>query len=797
MQRDNMSDIKKLQREIDSELDLILEDFDGQFDLIGFDKEKFIPIEYELIRNFDFVNPNTNSNNFLRILFEDNNDSNCINMNISKDDFDLKYDELNYCCQSYIEKYEISNSYISLGLIEFNDFLAPAVFIPIFLEKDQNDYKIMRNFNQEIQFNGILKFILNEENVDFPKFDGNINNFIKKLAEVDEIKYYHKAYIGNFDLKFQHLLYDLNVCEWDSIEDKYKLFNENQDILIKLEKEKLNNELQKNADVLGINEDVMHLKSLLSMNNNVLVVTDNNSIREEIINSFKYDDFESLILELSENLSENDFYEEIINNELVIDDNIIVIDNLVKKHDKLSKILDIINANYSNFNISPKEIKMRKDNFTQIIDDLNLDNCLFEIQNIKNFDEEFCIKMVEQIKEIFSFGEDIFNLQNHFSLDYLKSEEFNNLVKISKSIKKHISYFLEFNKKLHNDYQIKIFENLLSVNQLQNIVILDKNPQFIENNDFILLNNYLENFSGVKNEEIDVLQKYFQSDEDVINSIEINIKYTELINNKIILKDSVNSILDDFDEVVKLCKHFINVSRYIIKELYYIIKFYKNFELFEINVNLLKLDNDFENIKKLIHAFNEDIKSLVDFKKDYMSFDILNIDIKNFIKFAYVNKFKEDEIEPVFWFNIYNSLLSIFLNEYTYIDENRIIEKYESEFVEIDAKLIYNPEQLLIQHIYSKSLAILNSEKTINQKVNMIKNHDERNIESIKVMLSKYKEFITANKRIFLINMGLISQLLDKSYENHFDCVIITQDFKYKLDRLSLLLRSKNKIFKV
>ena len=562
-----MTDLKILQGKINSELDGILDDFEGQFDLIDFDKDKFLPIDYDLIRSFDF---------------ENFNDSDNILINISNG-FDLKFDELNDNYQSHVEKYGVSDAYISVGLMEFDDYLAPAILIPVFMEKNQNNYNVRRNFNQEIQFNGILKFILDEENVEFPKFDGDINNFIKQFVKLEEIKYYPEAYLGIFDLKFQHLLYDLNVNKWDSIEDKYKLFKENRDDFVKVEKDNINNKLQNNADKLGIKDDVFHLKSLLSMGNSVLVVTDDSS-REEIKNAFKNDDLESLILELSEDLSENDFYETIISSEITVDDDIIELDKWVKKHEDCSKILDLINTNYSNFNISPKEIKTRKDNFTQIIEDLNLDNFIFEFENLKSYNEEFCIEMKDQIKEISSFGEDIFNLQNYFPLDYLKSDDFTNLVEISKSIKRHITYFLGCNKKLNDDYGIKIFEDVFSVNQLQNIAILDKNPVLIEINDFDLLNNYLENFKDVKNFGGNKLQKYFQSDEDIIESIDINLKYTELIKDQTISVDSIEFILDDFDNVLDLCKYFIYVSYYLINELNCIINFYNSFEFFKIDL---------------------------------------------------------------------------------------------------------------------------------------------------------------------------------------------------------------------
>ena len=47
------------------------------------------------------------------------------------------------------------------------------------------------------------------------------------------------------------------------------------------------------------------------------------------------------------------------------------------------------------------------------------------------------------------------------------------------------------------------------------------------------------------------------------------------------------------------------------------------------------------------------------------------------------------------------------------------------------------------------------------------------------------------------MDISVVSQFLSSSYENYFDYVIITDDLKYKLDELSLLLRSKNKIIPI
>lgn len=785
-----MSEIKILQREIISELDLILEDFDGQFDFIEFNKEKFIPIEYETVKSFDFENTKDNSNNSLKISFENND---CLMTNLSKDDFDVKYDKFNENCLGHIEKSGISNTYISLGLIEFDDHLAPCILIPIFFEKDKNEYKIFRNFNQEIQFNGILKVILDEYDVSFPKFEGNISDFIKQIAEVDEINYYPEAYIGNFDLKFQHLLYDLNANNWDSIDEKYKLFKQNRYEFVKIEKDNFRKNLQKNADSLGIKDDVLDLKSSLSMGNSVLIITDD-STRNEIRNSFKKDDFNSLILELSEDLSENDFYEDIINSELIIDDDIIELNNLVKKHEKYSKILDLINGEYSKLNISPKKIKNQKDNLLQQINDLNITNYNCDIENVLSYDEKMLNKMEEQIKEISLIGEDIFNLQNHFSLDYLESDEFNNLIKISSSIKGHLDYFELQNKKLNDNYEIKIFDNLFSVNKVANISILDKNPIYIEKEDFNTLNEYIKDYPYFDNDKYD-LNKYFEADEDIIDSIDINIRYTELIEDEIISNGSQELILEDYDDAITLSKKLVNVSNFILKEIRDIINFYNEFDFLKIDSNLLNINSDFDDYKELISTFKEDIHELVDFRQNYISFNILNDDAQNLIRFSYDNEFEENEISLIFWFNIYNSLLNSFLDDYNCIDVNKIYEEYESEFNEIEKNLLCDNEKLLIQHMYSESLEL--NKNALIQKEKLIKNYSEGKLDTIKNSLSFYKDFIVANKRIYMMDMDLVSQFLDDSYENHFDYVIITEDFDYGLDRLTLLLRSKNKLIKL
>ena len=789
-----MSDKKIFQERINLELDLLLDDFEGQWDLITFEKEKFIPIEYGYGK---FSNLIMEPHNFLEISFETKNDSHCMMTSLSRDEFNTKFDQINDSYINSLKNNRLSNCYISLGIIEYENFLGPCILIPIFLENNQNNYRIFRNYNQEIQFNGLFRFILDEDDIEIPEFEEDIENFIGLLSDVDDINYYKESYIGTFDLKFQHLFYDLNVERWDSISEKWNLFTHNNGILIDCDLNLFKDKLEGYAKDIEINNDILFLKSLLSKNNSILVIADNLT-QDKIKNSFRSDDLENFILELSEDLSENELYENIIGSEKIQGADVVELDNLVRNHEESSEILELINNNYSKFNISPKEIKTRKDNYYAQIIDLNIDDFIFDFENITDYNKRMCEGIEKQIRDISLTESEVNNLRAHVSSDYLKSNDFKNLVKLSDSVERHLNYFSHLNEELNEDYGLKLFEDIYSVNQVADISILNKNPVFIEGRDIVPLNEYIKNYSkSEKCIENDNLNKYFRADDNLIDSVDINLKYTELINNEILSEDSVDLILDDFGQAINSFNFLSDISYFILREIHEIIEFYNTFEVFDIDSDLLTIEGSIESIKQLITTFRHNIESLEIFKKDYESFSGLNEEFKNFIKFINDNEIEKDEISVIFWFNIYNSLLNSFLLKHDYIEEDKISCEYESEYKEVDERLVYDNEQLLTQHIYSKSLELNRDEKAINQKQDLINNYKAGNLDSIKNILTDYKEYIVANNRIFLMDMDLIPQFLDESYENHFDYVIVTQNLRYDLDKLSLLLRSKNKIIQI
>lgn len=790
-----------LKVKLDFELFNFLDNFENQFDFINFENDDFIPLEYDfdkILNKFAPPDLKINRSKFLAIIFREGSTLNSISTKLSQNQFDKVYEKINKSCKDSIKNLGLVNTYLVLGSIKYNNDYAPCILIPIFVKKDHYSCKIYRNYNQEIQFNIILKLILEEDGFEFPEFNGDIYEFINKLDEMQGIEYKKDAFISNFDLRYQHIFHDVNMEKWKYPREKIDLSLNNKDTLTQNEFVDFKNDLKKNAEYININinHDYLFLKSLLSQKKSILIIT-NKSTRKHVKSLLSNNGFDTLLLSITGDMQKKDFYKSIISNNLVNDDKLIDLDNLVKKYEILSETYKLINNSYLNSYLSPIEIKKSKDYYLNKLNSLNIKNYSYPFDNVANYDDKTFEKMEIQIKKHFSIYKKNFYLFDCFSMEYLQSKDFKKLVKISSSLTKHLDKFISINKEISEKYMIKIFNDLFSVNSLDNIKCLDKNPVYIEKNDIGMLNQFIKEFyiSGIERNE--KLAKYFKN-KDVIFSIDNNIQFTELIDESIIDENSIDVILNDYDNALNSMKYLMDYAEFILKELLDIVSFYYRFDIFDIDLNLLNLYNSIEDLKKLASVFKKDIDKLVSFKDYYLSLNFINNEVEKFTEFLFKNEFKESEIIPIFRFNIYNSLLNNFLNDFDSIDETKLISEYESEFKRVDKLLAKNKHNLLNQLIYSKPLELNAKEVSIIQKERLIRNYNKGELESIKSMLKSYKEFITANKRIFMMDIASVSQFLNQDYESYFDHVIITKNVDlYKLDKISLLLRSKSKIIEL
>ena len=779
---DNMADLKNSKKNnkqmLNSELDTLLDEFDGQFDLLNFENNDFFPIEYnldKLLNQFSSTDSKT-----IEITFKEDSKKNSLTTDFSPVEFEKHFERISSNCEKHLYEVGLVNTYISLGFIKYGDNIAPSLFIPVFIKKNQHKYVILRNYNQNIQFNILLKIVLKEDyGINLPEFDGDVKKLISQLRNVDEIEYQKSAYVSNFDLRFNHIFLDLNFNEWDDFDEKFNQFQDGS-LCNFHEFTKFKQNLLEYSKALEIHDDYLFLKSLLSKNKLILVIGDN-SIRNKVKNNFYMIDSESLILDLSDDLSKEEFHEAILDNNLIHNTEVVNHDNLVKKHSQIRTLVKSINQDYSF--LSPKQIKENKEYYLKKINELQLKNFTCELTDVSDYDELTYKKIENQIINLFSNKNSIYRWFKYFSLYDLSSNKFNSYINVADRLEHYLKQFSNFNNYLNKRYSIKIFDDLLSIDVLKNLDVLGKSANYINSEKIIELNKFIKDYYR---------GNIVSENKNIINDIDNDIKYTELLNNEIIDENKIDLIKKDFKNVIKYTNYFIDFSNFLIKEFNYIFDFYNQFDFFDIDIKLLKINNSIDELNKLFFCFKNHVDKLINFK-EIMDSKVLNRDVENFIEFIFENDFNENEITILYRFNFYNSILNNFLNDNNHIDEEKILSAYESELTSIEKKLNMHNQNLLFQKIYSKPIELNNAQKVLNQKNEFI-NDFQDDKKSIRELLDKYKDFITANKRIFLMDISLVSQFLSNSYENYFDNVIITDDLKYKLDELSLLLRSKNKI---
>ena len=156
-------------------------------------------------------------------------------------------------------------------------------------------------------------------------------------------------------------------------------------------------------------------------------------------------------------------------------------------------------------------------------------------------------------------------------------------------------------------------------------------------------------------------------------------------------------------------------------------------------------------------------------------------------------------IGHVFSYNLYNSVLNSFLDDFENIDEEHILTSYYNDrYEEVYLKIKDKEVNQFKQSIYLKL-------KELNQNNHIKKQKKDWNLKISKgesipnnKLLTDYKDYIFSNKRIFMINIELIPIVLDQTFENYFDYVLIcSKDDIDAIYNLPVFLRTKNKLIDI
>lgn len=772
LKKSDQNHLTKLNHRLSNLLD---EDgFIGNF--LYFDDENYIPIEFreEFLVNLDFE-ISFNSNDFIEL-----------------------WESIKLKNENYIFDFEYSNIYIGFGLIEYKDYLIPLCFIPINFTEKYHGITVYRNKNLDISIN----YCLYDElyNIEFPVYSGDIAEFINKINVISEIRFLKKAYVGNFNLNSINYCNDLTE-DWSNSLDKFKLFFNKKYIYNSSDIVKLNNKLASEWIDLDLklnnldkyNADVL-VKNLLSDGKSILVVADKFQ-REDIKNKLYLSGLDDLILD-SSILSKNHFHD-LISDEYHI--NIEDENEFNRLNEELSEIeecCEILNTKYSQLNLYPKDIKKFKDKYYDLVKDIPHD---FPIKNAKTYKASYFNKLKGELVNVISNNE-LENINQYLPDNFFNSSNYNIFKSITQTFEKNLNTFIEINNQVNDIYGIKKFEDLSEVKYLENLDVLEKPDNlFVDEIDRGYLNNFLKikydsivNLNELNDKSFeDILEKY-KLDECSIETIINYIKYSELIDFNVF--EDENLIKSNLPVIINDLEILLDVNSYLLKQVDYIEDFYDIFKCFKPSLDLFE-KRDIATLTKLIARFKDDFNRLERHDESY-DIKISDMNLKNYYNYWQSGEIKKDDINDVFSYNFYNSILNSFLDEYENIAEEYIVTSYyKNKYKEILFEIKKRASDQFKQSIYLKLNELNHSDTIVKQKEELTSKLSNNELYSIKSALSDYKDYIFANKRVSMINLESLPLIFDKTFEKFFDyAIVFNKEDVDELCYLSVFLRTKNNL---
>ena len=517
--------------------------------------------------------------------------------------------------------------------------------------------------------------------------------------------------------------------------------------------------------------------NLLSTGQSILFISDVQS-RTKLYNLFSKFEIEYLICDFEDEINDENFLAYLIEDSDRDFD--LHMTDLIKLKEDTEKSIDLLSKKYANSNLFPFEIKENREYYLSKIGN----DYIFPIMNLNNYDE---ISIKNVAEDIISFNENYHEvkfLENYFSKEFFQSDEYNELIKVSQSFKKNMAEFIELNNKLNKFLGIKIFDDFDSVKYLENISVLSEDVVYINKNDVCDLNNslkeYLKNNSIELEQILNSYEHYFNEvvdEKEFINNLENNIKYSELVDNEILSDLNYNSNLIFLINKTEL---LLDYSRYLKKQLFFISNFYSKYDCFELDSNKFTPYTKFDNLNNYFEEFLSDLNKVFNFEK-YIDIKFDDPNTNFYAELSSSNKL-DCNIEDVFYFNYYNQLWDNFLNEYSFIDESKLKPiDYKKDFEEINARIGSNESEKFLQTIslhigeLNKNELVLEQKKELSLKIDNIDN------SQIFDILKEFKEFVFANRRLFMIDEKNIPQLSSINYIQEFDYIITKTEIKDKL----------------
>ena len=658
-----------------------------------------------------------------------------------------------------------------------------AVGFDELINDSKNDSELLNQF--EKKYNRIMKKVFTD-NINYLELISDVKTLANEFSinlddDFDELK---KDVESNKDLI--NLIYELdlnnsifNMSELELIEytksmDLNKEFSDliNNNIFSKGVCEFYNKDFESKLDEI----DSLSLVLIDSLSSDDLSKNMHDIVDEQINSLFlDYSEIKKLIgidLDNSKDLIMNNLliFEKIDN---ILSSNIFIEDytsKIQKEKEKLDNLIDLyelelkiqnneklINKHFNEILNSPP---ISMDRLNEKLD-LDIEFTNYYHQGI------FSDITIKNIKYLYDDELVLDNLISdlYFSEDYLDIYENNKFL---------INQINDFGSGFINQEEFIINTNtVLKDDNIEDLLKLDINSQLMD------YQSTLSSLRGVKN-------KYFESD-DIFNEIINHIKYTELIDNDLFEDEEVvkSNIINVINDLNKLNEKYYS----ILKDIHLINKFYDIFPFFKLNEYSFNHNLTFEILNNYLNIFKTDLNNLK---------DMLNINsiVKGFIKEALNYNIDKNKIKGIFNYNVYNTLLNNFYEEYPNLkDVDLDYNIYKNEIDKIDSEINKNKFNQVLADIYSNFYEFYQNEKVINQKESFNHLINDNKLGTIKTILNDFKEYILAVKPIFLMDINQFYEYISNEYESSFDYVILDKNFEFEdLDQLCIFLRSKNKL---
>ena len=518
--------------------------------------------------------------------------------------------------------------------------------------------------------------------------------------------------------------------------------------------------------------------NLLSTGHSILYISDIQS-RTKLYNLFSNLEIEYLICDFEVEINDENFLAYLIEDSDRESD--LEINDVVKLKEGTEKCIDILSKKYADSNLFPFEIKNNKEDFLSKIGNRDY---VFPILNLNNYDEISIKKVGDAIANFNENYHKVMFLEDYFSKEFFQSEEYKDLIKVSQTFRDNLKEFKNLNKKLNKFAGIKIFDNLDSVKYLENISVLSEDIAYInmedrKNLNLSILDYFKDNSIGLEH-ILRTYGHYFNendTEKELINKLENYIKYSELVDNEILSDYNYNSNLVFLISKTEL---LIGYSQYLKKQLFIISNFYSKYDCFDLDFTKFSPSNNINDLNNCFEEFLSDLNMVINFER-YIDMEFDDPNVEFYVELVSSKKI-DCNIEDVFYFNYYNQLFDNFQNEFPFIDKSKLRPNdYKNDLKEINKMIGSIEDERFLHTIKFHIIELNNKEVVLNQKEELSLKIDNVENSQILDILKEFKEFVFANRRLFMIDENTIPQLSSIDYIQEFDYIITKKGISDKI----------------